>query len=189
MPDPAHPATTARTGAAFLMVGVVTPVALLLAAAAFVAASLPHVPNPVAIHWSGPRPDAFAPVPMLFLTPLIGIGVVALLASLGLLVRRIPSNGALNAAIAARLDNRPTPPADPAQAARGQRLMATISAATGALLAVTTVGSVIVQRGLTDAADAGDILPWILVGFAGALVGGAVGWFAQPGSGREMSTR
>ena len=143
----------------FVLVGIVAPVVLTAIAVLLMLLWLPEMPSTVATHWAADgRPDRFAPawtVPVT--TAALGSGITALFATIVLVSSRDGEWG-------------PT-----------MRLLGAITLGSTALVAVGTTWSFGMQRGLDDAQDAPGVLTPLAVGFAAGLVGGIVGWFAQPG--------
>jgi hypothetical protein len=93
---------------------------------------------------------------MLVLLPLVSLGLPALLAAMVLPALR-------------RGDRGPQ-----------MRLLGAVALALSALMNVLLVGSLAIQRGLADAADAPSIGGVLLWAYAAAIVAGFIGWFAQP---------
>lgn len=156
-------AVSRRPCTAFLWVGLILPLLMLLAAAAVVAAWMPELPDPIATHWGAGGVDGFAPK-WAYLPAVVGIGmgVVVFDAIIVLLAPRLaPSNGVPVSSVA-------------------YRAMGAINLGLAALIAVLTVGGAEVQKGLADAADAGNITGWLMVGLSAAVVALVLGWFLQP---------
>lgn len=138
-------------------VGVVAPVALCVAAVAIQLAVMGDVPDPVATHWSGDAPDGFAsPTLVPVMTAIVGGMLPVVLGASGLRSIRRGERGFV------------------------LRMMPAVAAGLAALMAVILTGSLLIQRGLADAADAPSILPAMWVGLGAAVVAGAAGWLAQP---------
>lgn len=152
-----------RARTAFLWVGLIAPLAILVAAAAVIAAWLPQLPDPVAIHWSGNGPDGFGPRWTVFLGPSIGAGIVVLFTVMTLFAHRAPPGGAPHAGWS------PT-----------ARMLGGANLGVALFLGGLSVGMAGAQRGLADAADAPDIVLTTFAGFALLVAGAAVGWFLQP---------
>lgn len=148
-----------RARTAFLWVGLIVPLTLLALSAAVIAAWLPQLPDPAATHWGAEGVDGFGPRWMVLLTPLIGASVVLLLAIVTLATSRGRSGPRWS---------------------QTARFLGAMNLGLGAFLSATALATTGVQRGLSDAADAGDIGPWMLAGFALLLGLGVAGWFLQP---------
>jgi len=163
-----------RARTAFWWVGVIVPLTMLVLSTTVVLAWWPDLPDPVAIHWSGSAPDGFAPKPLVLLPNLIGAGLVVLFAALALFAHRLPRE-MLSGSGGVISDTDGTP-----QWSLTARFLGATSLGLAAMMGFLTVVSALLQRGLADAKDAGDIGPWAFAGF-GLLVGLAVvGWFLQP---------
>lgn len=158
-----------RARAAFLWVGLILPLVLLVLSAVLVMAWLPQLPDPVAIHWGTDGVDGFGPRWMALLPPAIGIVLVALIGVSSLFAHRLPQRGAVV------VDDDGVP-----RWSSTARFLGAMDLATGVLMAVLSVAATAIQRGIADAADAPDIGPWVLLAFAAAVLAGVVGWFAQP---------
>lgn len=157
-----------RARTAFWWVGVLIPLALIALTAIVVLSWLPDVPQPSAIHWGVDGVDGFGPrwvAPALLIG--LGGGVVVLFAVIVLFSHRSARRG--DEAV------RRQP-----QWSLTARLLGATSlglAGTMSMLALVSVG---VQRGLSDAADAPDITPWIAVLLVLMLGLSIIGWFLQP---------
>ncbi len=157
-----------RARTAFWWVGVIIPASLIVLAAILVLAWLPELPDPAAIHWGLDGADGFGPrwMPLVMLIGLGG-GVVALLSMIALFSHRAPRRGA-GAAI-----RRP-------QWSTTARVLGAANLAMAGLLSLLAIVTTASQRGLSDATEAADITPWMLVIVAIAAGLGAAGWFLQP---------
>jgi hypothetical protein len=157
-------ATPRRATLAAVIVGIVVPLAITALAVVLQLIWLPELPDPAATHWGGTGgPNAFGSAWVFpVLTALVGLLLPAMaLATLGA-VRR----GA---------------------AGFVTRLLAAASLGFAAMMAVTMTGSVAVQRGLADAADAGSVTGIVLASLAALVVVTAVGWFVQPSTGPAVA--
>ena len=145
-----------RARRAFLLVGVLVPVVLSVVALVVVLGLLPLVPDPAATHWGTSGADGFA-TPWAYVWMLLGVGLaLPVVLSLSVLASSRDSWGVTG------------------------RFLGAVAAGLSAFFAVAFPGSLWIQRGLSDAADAPDVLPVVGVAFGGALVAGAGAWFAQP---------
>ena len=159
-----------RARAAFIWVGVIVPLALLVAATAIIAIWIPELPDPVAIHWSAEGADGYAP-PGAYLAMTLGLGggMIALLAAIALLSHRLPQS------------SRTQPPAGAAARwSQTARFLGGVNLGLAGMFAVLMVAAVYTQRGLDDAADAPDITGWAFSGIAIAVALAIAGWFLQP---------
>ena len=154
-----------RARRAFLWVGVIVPVVITLLSSAVIAIWLPQLPDPAATHWSGGGgPDGFGPAwTFLVIGLALPLALIALFAAMALFSHRMP----------------PRDPNGP-QWSSTARLLGAMSLGVSAMMAVTMLASVGVQRGLADAADAPDVTGWMLAGFGAAAVVTVLGWFLQP---------
>jgi hypothetical protein len=144
---------------------VVTLVGLaVLAAAAVLAWSWrTELPDPVATHWGrSSEPNGFSPLSQA-IAVLIGIGAVLVLAF-----------GALTWAIGHSSVNR--------------RLGAALTAWIAVFMSIILLGSLWVQRGLSDAHQARDTNAVLLATFGGALAAALVAALAVPGDPRQPTT-
>ncbi|MBC9936038.1 MULTISPECIES: DUF1648 domain-containing protein [unclassified Leucobacter] len=144
----------------FFCVAIVAPTLIVLAGTAVIIAWLPQLPDPIATHWgSGPRPNGFSsPMAAVWLTLGMGLGMTALFGGIVWLeARQRPDTWGWS-----------------------QRLMGAMGPAMAVFLTVLFVGMVGMQRGLADAADAGNVDPMLWAGLGSALVVGVIAWFVQP---------
>lgn len=155
-----------RSRTAFLWVGVIAPLGMLVLAAVVIIAWMPELPDPMATHWGTDGVNGFAS-PWGYVAGIIGIGVgvVILLAVLTIFVHRLPQSST-------------KPPVGPWSATA--RLMGAMNLGTGTMIAFVAVVGAALQRGLTDAADTGDIGGWTMLGLVLLLVAAALGWVMQP---------
>ncbi|WP_336645965.1 DUF1648 domain-containing protein [Microbacterium sp. USHLN186] len=146
----------ARARRALALVGLGLPLLISAVAAGLIALWLPELPDPAAIHWSAGGVDGFGP-PATFLWIVIGLGfgLPALLAGSALLLGR-------------------------GQWGPTARFLGALALGLSGFSAVTAIGSASVQRGLSSAADAGDVLPVLLGALGALLVLSAAGWVLQP---------
>jgi hypothetical protein len=143
---------------AFLWVGLVAPAIFTVVAMAIAWSWRDELPDPVATHWGpGGAADGFGSLEtVLIFLPLLALGLPALLIA--------------TAFPALRRGNR----------GPNFRLLASVAAGLSVMLSVLLVGSLAIQRGLADAADAPSIGPVLLWAYGLAVVAGVVGWFVQP---------
>ncbi|SEI98596.1 DUF1648 domain-containing protein [Demequina mangrovi] len=140
-----------------MTVGVVAPALLCAGAVVALLAMLGDVPDPVATHWSGSEPDGFAsPTLVPVMTGLVG-GVLPI--ALGASVLRSIRRGERGFVL---------------------RMLPAVALGLSVLMSVLMVGSIAMQRGLADAADAPSVLPVLAWGLGASLVAGAAGWLVQP---------
>jgi hypothetical protein len=145
-----------RARRALIVVGLVIPAALTAIAVALVALWLPELPDPAAIHWSADGVDGFGPpVTYLWLAVVIGIGLPLLMVTTTLAMTR-PQWGVT------------------------ARFLGALALGLSGFSAITTAGSVWLQRGLADAAAATNVLPVLIGAFCALLVLSAAGWVLQP---------
>lgn len=144
-----------RARVLFIVVGVLSPALIALVVLGLIIAWLPELPAVAATHWSGDRPDGFADAgAQLWLAGLCA--AVPLLISLPVLLLARD-----------RWSGMP-------------RALGALSLGTSGFLGVTAAGSVHVQRGLTDAAEAPGIGPVVALAALVLAVLALIGWFAQP---------
>src|SRR5690606_37426404 len=118
---------------------------------------LPELPDPIAIHWSGPTPDGYGPaLPMIFLP----LGIVL-----------------AYSAFAVGVSWTTTPSGRPQWT---QKFVLVTGSWLSSLLAIGIAGAVAMQRGLTDARDAGYVGGALLWGGAVGLVLATAAWFLLP---------
>lgn len=143
---------------AFVCVGLVVPVVVTVAAVAIAWSWRDELPDPIATHWGpGGAVDGFGSLTMLLvLTPLVTLGLPVLLVATALPSLRRGQRG-------------------PAI-----RLLAAAAVGLSVMMAVLLVGSLAIQRGLTDAAAAPGIGPVILWSYCAGVLAGVAGWFSQP---------
>ncbi|MFK4761990.1 hypothetical protein ACI3KS_13720 [Microbacterium sp. ZW T5_45] len=156
-----------RARTAYIWVGVIAPLVILLLSAVVVAAWLPSIPEPAAIHWGPGGVDGFGPG-WTYLVIGLGLGGAIILIS----------------AFSVFAGERPRRSRPVAAEARGWSATSRFIGATmlglSVMLALLSLLGVGVQRGLADAADAPDITPWVLLGLALMAGVAALGWFLQP---------
>ncbi|BDZ38957.1 DUF1648 domain-containing protein [Microbacterium suwonense] len=157
-----------RSRTAFLRVGLIAPLALLVAAAVVIVAWMPELPDPMAIHWGEEGVNGYAPKWAYIALGLgIGVAVVVLTAVFAMVAHRLPQSSVRPA----------VGPWSPTA-----RFMGALNLGLGALIATIAVAGAWIQRGLSDAADAPGIGIPTLIGFVLMAVLTALGWFLQPRS-------
>jgi len=154
-PAPLRPVRALRR---FVLVAVVVPVILTLAAVAVQLVLLPQLPDPVAIHWDAAgRANGFAPAwTAVVLTVVLGLGLPLLLAATVIRPLRRGETGFTF------------------------RFLGAVALALSVLMTVLMTASLAVQTGLGDAGDAPSIVLVLVVALVVAVLGGVAGWFAQP---------
>lgn len=147
-----------RAVSRFLVVAVAIPVVATLVAVLLQLGARASLPDPIAIHWGvDGGPDGYGPLAVAVLsTAAIGLGVPLLIAASAL-------NGLR------RGDRGPA-----------YRMMGALAGATSVFTAVLTTSSVLMQRGVAEAADGPSVLPWLLVAAVVAVPVGVLAWFLQP---------
>jgi len=160
-------AAARRARTAYLWVGVIVPLMILLLSAVVVAAWLPSIPEPAAIHWGPTGADGFGPG-WTFLVIVLGLGgAIVVISTVAVFAGEHPRR------------SRPI-----AAGARGwsptSRFIGAAMLGLSVMLALLSLLGVGVQRGLADAADAPDITPWVLLGLVLMAGVAALGWFLQP---------
>lgn len=142
----------------FTLVAVLIPAVLTGLAVVVQLIALPHVPDPIAIHWGGNgAPNGFGPAwTSVALTAVVGLGIPLLIA--------------LSALAGLRRGDR----------GRAYRLLGATALATSTLMAALGTWTLVAQTGLASAQDAPSITVALVVSFAAAVVAGLVGWAVQP---------
>lgn len=151
-------ASRARMIARFRLVALFIPLALTALAVIVQLTLAPSLPDPVAIHWGvGGVPDGFAPVWL----------VVVMTAAAGAV---LPVAMGLSALRGLRLGDQGVT----------YRFLGAVAAGLSALIALLSTWSLVLQRGLADAAAAPPVTTAVLVSSAAALAVGYGGWLVQP---------
>lgn len=145
-----------RARRALLIVGLVLPAAIAAVACALILVWMPELPDPAAVHWGVAGVDRLGS-PLEFVALALLLGMVLPLALVGTVLGL----------------------------GRGQwggaaRLLGAVALGLSGLGALIATGSVALQRGLSDAAQAGPIWPVAVGGFCALLVLTAAGWVLQP---------
>lgn len=157
-----------RSRTAFFAVGVIAPIAIIAATTAIVIAWLPELPDPIATHWGTQGVNGYGPRWTAVALPLgVGGGMIALMGLTGAFGHRMPQSST-----------------SPQTAAWGptSRFLGGLSLGLALLVAVMSLSTADIQRGLADASQAPDISWWMLPAFGLLIVGTVIGWFLQPRS-------
>lgn len=150
------PALLRRARRTFLIVAVILPILITAIAVVVLLTWLPTLPEQVATHWGVGGADRFGPaVTYLWLLVGVGLGLPLLMAITTL------------AAVGAHWGG-------------AARLMGALAAGMAAFAAVTSLGSLAIQRDLADPADVPGAGGVIALSFAALLVIGAAAWAVQP---------
>ena len=150
------PALLRRARRTFLIVAVILPILITAIAVVVLLSWLPTLPEQVATHWGVGGADRFGPaVTYLWLLVGVGLGLPLLMAITTL------------AAVGAHWGG-------------AARLMGALAAGMAAFAAVTSLGSLAIQRDLADPADVPGVGGVIALSFAALLVIGAAAWAVQP---------
>lgn len=145
-----------RARRALIVVGLAIPAVLTAAAVALIAVWMPEMPDPAATHWSAGGVDGYGPpATYLWLAAVIGLGIPLLLVAVTLTMTR-------------------------RQWGVAARFLGALALGLSGFSAVTTAGSTWMQRGLSDAADATNVLPVLVSAFGALLLLSAAGWVLQP---------
>lgn len=150
----------------FVLVALVLPIALAVVGIAIQLATMPSLPDPVAVHW-GPsgRPDRFgSPWTSPILTLVIAVGLPVVFAAIVLPGLRRGERGF------------------------AQRLLGAHALGLGALGAILPTWTLVMQAGMTDAAGAPSVAVPLTLSLAAAVVAGIAGWFLQPRSDPALRT-
>lgn len=164
-----------RARTAFIWVGVVVPLAIIIVATLIGAAWLPEIPTPSALHWFGGGVDTVGPA-WVHLALLGGLG--------GGLVLGLGAPVLFGLRSVQRADASPTRTAPWSSTAR---FLGAVNLGLAVLLSVITLTALGVQRGLQDASDAPAIGGAVLLAVVLMLVCTALGWFLQPKVSRVRS--
>ena len=150
-------AASVSTTRRFVVIGGVVPVLIALASMILMITWIPELPDPVATHWNGSGADGFGSAWTLVLIPL---GITVLFCAI-----------ALGSLLSARSTGRP---------GLNQKFVVVMGVWLSVLLSIGVAGSVAMQRGLADAADAGDPGLWLLIGAGIGLVVAGIAWLILP---------
>lgn len=142
----------------FRLVALWYPAALTLLAVALQLVALPHVPDPVAVHWGADGvANGFAPAwTSILLAALVGIGLPAVIAATSLPGLRRGNRGP------------------------SYRFLGAIAAATSTLLGVLTTWTLLMQAGLPESGDAPAVWAPLTAGYVAAIAAGLAAWSVQP---------
>lgn len=142
----------------FVWVGLVAPAVITAVALATAWSWRYELPDPIATHWGpGGAVDGYGSLAAILVwTPLLTLGLPALIAATALPALRRGNRG-------------PT-----------SRLLAAVALGISVLMASLLLGSLWIQRGLADASAAPGIGPVLLWGYGLAVLAGIIGWFVQP---------
>jgi hypothetical protein len=154
MTSPTSPSVVTR----FVTVALAIPAVLTVTALVFHGMWLSDLPDPVATHWGpGGAPDGFGSAwTYLAITAGLGLGLPAIIAVTTLpMLRRGARGGTF-------------------------RFMAAFALGLSTFIVALNTSSVAVQRGLSNAADAPSIVPWMLAALGIGVAAGLAGWFLQP---------
>lgn len=145
-----------RAHRAFVLVAVAAPVVLTAVAVTLIVLWLPELPNPAATHWGVGGVNGYgAPATFVWLAIGVGLGVPVLIAVATFAVARGQWGGAA-------------------------RLLGAVALGLSGFIAVTTTGSVAIQRGIDDAHQVGGIGGLMIAAAAVLVVLAATGWLVQP---------
>lgn len=138
-----------------LIIGGVLPVALAITAAITALTWLPDLPDPIATHWGPGGPDGYG-------SPL---AIVLMLLALTIGFAAFAVTGSWRGG-----DNL----------VGSQKLLVVTSPWFSVFIGTTLVGSLYVQRGLTDASTVPDIGPVVILALILSAIVGVAAWFALP---------
>ncbi|MCP2030654.1 hypothetical protein L1277_000718 [Okibacterium sp. HSC-33S16] len=140
-----------------LIFGIVIPVLISVVGAIVAMTWLPQLPDTVAIHWSEDGADGYgSPWTLILIPPVITV------------LFTVATEYTVRAARRAR------------GATNNEKILVATRSFLSVILTTGTVGSLAVQRGLADAADAPNISAPMIIGAIGGLVLAAVVWFILP---------
>ncbi|MBH0009075.1 DUF1648 domain-containing protein [Salinibacterium sp. UTAS2018] len=148
-----------------IVIGVVFPLLITMAAAFVMALWVPELPNPVASHWGTSGPDGYSTVGSVIALPLLLTLVFAALAAFASW-KGGPQGGMLWV----------------------HKIMVATSVFMSLSLSIIAAGSLAVQRGLDNAENAPDIGGIALAAFPIALVVAGLAWLMLPPSEQITST-
>ena len=137
-----------------ILVGMLLPAIVGAFGVVLILFSLPVVPDPVAIHWGLTGADGFGPA---WLNLVMLVVLVGGYSAFALVIGRGGEGLAPN-----------------------QRVVIAIAPFLAVLMTTLFAGTLLMQRGLDDAALAPSVVPLLVGGTVGGLVAGVVGWFLLP---------
>ncbi|GGE87157.1 DUF1648 domain-containing protein [Mycetocola zhadangensis] len=141
----------------YRMIGLVLPLLIALVGAVMAASWLPDLPDPVAVHWSSEGADGFGSAWTMILLPLGVVTGFTVVTQLSLL--NAPGRGGLTST---------------------EKILVVSRLFMSVLLTVGVLGSLAVQRGLNDAADAPNIAAPMIIGAVGGFLLAGAAWLALP---------
>ncbi|WP_136043499.1 MULTISPECIES: DUF1648 domain-containing protein [unclassified Microbacterium] len=145
-----------RARLTFFVVAVIAPITITAIAVVVMLTWLPTMPEQVATHWGVGGADGFgAPSTYLWLLVGIGLGLPLLMA-----ITTLASVGA--------------------HWGGAGRLMGALAAGMSLFAAIMSLGSLAIQRDLTDIADAPGIGGIMALAFGGLIAAGGIAWAVQP---------
>lgn len=162
MTVPAAAPDLRRARRAFTLVGLAAPALFTATATGVMLAWQPDLPEQVVTHWGPDGPDGFAsPSLLVWMQVVLGLALPALMV--------VPVLATMRRAWGAAC-----------------RFLGAMSLGISALLAISSVGSVAIQR---DSVDVGFGIGAVMItGFAATVVFGLVGWLLQPNTGFSSQT-
>ncbi|ALX66570.1 hypothetical protein [Microbacterium sp. XT11] len=150
------PVDVRRARRAFLVVAIGVPLALTAVAVGAILAMLPAFPSPVAVHWGLEGPDGFGPASTyLWVTLVIGLALPLFLALTTLAAVGTQWGGAA-------------------------RVLGAFASGLSAFAAAIGIGSLLVQRGIRDPAEAPGAGGVLAAAVIASLAVGILSWVVQP---------
>lgn len=140
-----------------VLVGGVVPTVIAFAAALVMVSWLPELPDPIAVHWDGAGANGFGPALPFILAPLV-ITVLFSIFAVSMSWRTAPSGRLIY----------------------NQKILLATSVWLSTFLSAGFVGSVALQRGLTDAHDAPDVGALMASGAGLATLLAVASWLVLP---------
>ncbi|MBF0672349.1 MAG: DUF1648 domain-containing protein [Salinibacterium sp.] len=158
-------ARASSTRSRAITVGAIVPIVVTALAAVITASWIPELPSPVAVHWAGDTPDGYGNVWLFILMPLVICTLFAL--------------------FVVAMSSRPT---ESGLLTANQKFVLVTSPWMAGLLSVGLGGTLWVQRGLDDAAEASGGAIWMLWGLLAGFAMAIPAWFLLPPSDRAVVT-